>query len=962
MAERVFLIDAMAMIYRAYFAMISRPLMTRKGENTSAIYGFVATILKIIEEEKPDHLAVCFDTDKPTFRHNIFPTYKAQRQEIPTDMPWQIQKIKEIVKSFNISLIEIDGYEADDIIGTLSKKAEAENALSYMVTPDKDFMQLVSDKTFQYKPIKSTSGAKVIEAEIIDKDAVITKFGVPPEKVVDVLGLMGDASDNIPGVRGVGEKTAVALIQEFGSIENLYANIDKLTKEKLKETLLKYKDDAFLSKKLVTINTNVPLGISFHDLKIGKFDMQKIVRLFEELEFKELFKKIENSKQIEKIGEVIKPKKADEEEIKITIKATKIEPEKVEVKPVKMPVKKIKDIPHSYYTIKNHKEYEKFIELLKKQLLFAFDTETDSLDVMSAKLIGFSVSFEEHKAYYIPIHGEFGKKRIESETLFKTDEKLEKEIIPGVEINFAISLIKPLLESKEIKKVGQNIKFDYLIMRNYGIEMNNIFFDTMIGAYILKPEENYDMDTLAYKYLNYEPIHIEELIGKGKSQISMTEVPIEKVSEYSAEDADITLQLYNKIKYELKKINLYKLCSDIEFPLIKVLAEMEYEGIKVDTNVLTVLDVEITKLIKEYEEKIYKSAGQEFNINSTQQLSKILFEDLKLVPTKKTKTGFSTDISVLEDLRYQHEICGLIIEYRGLTKLKSTYIDGLKKSINPKTNRVHTSFNQAGTSTGRLSSMNPNLQNIPVRTEIGRNIRKAFICREDYMIMSADYSQIELRIMAHFSNDENMIRAFKRRLDIHSDTAKRIFAVGEKKDITPGMRRKAKEVNFGIMYGIGVFGLANRLEIKNSEAKEIIDRYFREYPRVKEYIETTKQFARENGYVQTLTGRRRYLNQINNQNATVRAEDERAAINMPIQGTAADMIKIAMIRVFNELRKNNLKSKLLLQVHDELVLEVYKDEIEQVKEIVKNNMMNALKLNVPIEVDIGIGKSWYDAH
>lgn len=962
MAERVFLIDAMAMIYRAYFAMISRPLMTRKGENTSAIYGFVATILKIIEEEKPDHLAVCFDTDKPTFRHNIFPTYKAQRQEIPTDMPWQIQKIKEIVKSFNISLIEIDGYEADDIIGTLSKKAEAENALSYMVTPDKDFMQLVSDKTFQYKPIKSTSGAKVIEAEIIDKDAVITKFGVPPEKVVDVLGLMGDASDNIPGVRGVGEKTAVALIQEFGSIENLYANIDKLTKEKLKETLLKYKDDAFLSKKLVTINTNVPLGISFHDLKIGKFDMQKIVRLFEELEFKELFKKIENSKQIEKIGEVIKPKKADEEEIKITIKATKIEPEKVEVKPVKMPVKKIKDIPHSYYTIKNHKEYEKFIELLKKQLLFAFDTETDSLDVMSAKLIGFSVSFEEHKAYYIPIHGEFGKKKIESETLFKTDEKLEKEIIPGVEINFAISLIKPLLESKEIKKVGQNIKFDYLIMRNYGIEMNNIFFDTMIGAYILKPEENYDMDTLAYKYLNYEPIHIEELIGKGKSQISMTEVPIEKVSEYSAEDADITLQLYNKIKYELKKINLYKLCSDIEFPLIKVLAEMEYEGIKVDTNVLTVLDVEITKLIKEYEEKIYKSAGQEFNINSTQQLSKILFEDLKLVPTKKTKTGFSTDISVLEDLRYQHEICGLIIEYRGLTKLKSTYIDGLKKSINPKTNRVHTSFNQAGTSTGRLSSMNPNLQNIPVRTEIGRNIRKAFISREDYMIMSADYSQIELRIMAHFSNDENMIRAFKRRLDIHSDTAKRIFAVGEKKDITPGMRRKAKEVNFGIMYGIGVFGLANRLEIKNSEAKEIIDRYFREYPRVKEYIETTKQFARENGYVQTLTGRRRYLNQINNQNATVRAEDERAAINMPIQGTAADMIKIAMIRVFNELRENNLKSKLLLQVHDELVLEVYKDEIEQVKEIVKNNMMNALKLNVPIEVDIGIGKSWYDAH
>ncbi|MCX7833030.1 MAG: DNA polymerase I [Ignavibacteria bacterium] len=963
MAERVFLIDAMAMIYRAYFALISRPLMTRGGKNTSAIYGFVAMLLKIIEEEKPDHIAVCFDTEKPTFRHNMFPSYKAQRQEIPSDMPWQIEKIKEIVKAFNISLLEVDGYEADDIIGTLCKKAEVENSLSFMVTPDKDFMQLVSDKTFQYKPVKGSTSYKEMEAEIIDKNAVITKFGVPPEKVVDVLGLMGDSSDNIPGVRGVGEKTAVALIQEFGSIENLYANIDKISKEKLKETLLKYKDDALLSKKLVTINTDVPLEISYHDLKIGKFDMQKIVKIFDELEFKDLFKRIETSKQIEKTGEISKPKKKDEqEEIKITIKATKIEPEKVDIKPVTLPTKKIKDIPHKYYTIKNHKDYEKFIGLLKQQELFAFDTETDSLDVMSAKLIGFSVSFEEHKAFYIPIHGEFGKKKIESESLFEISEKPEKETIPGVEINYAIQLIKPLLESDSIKKVGHNIKFDYLIMRNYGIEMKNIFFDTMVGAYILKPEDNYDMNSLAYRYLNYEPIHIEELIGKGKTQISMSEVPLDKVSEYAAEDADVTLQLYNKIKYELKKINLYKLCTDIEFPLIKVLAEMEFEGVRIDPNVLTLLDGEITKLIKEYEEKIYKSAGQEFNINSTQQLSKVLFEDLKLIPTKKTKTGYSTDISVLEELRYQHEICGLIIEYRGLTKLKSTYIDGLKKSINSKTNRVHTSFNQTGTSTGRLSSQNPNLQNIPIRTEIGKNIRKAFISREDYLIMAADYSQIELRIMAHFSNDENMIRAFKRKTDIHTDTARRIFATEEKKEITPGMRRKAKEVNFGIMYGIGVFGLANRLEIKNSEAKEIIDRYFREYPKVREYVENTKQFARENGYVQTLTGRRRYLPQINNQNATVRAEDERAAINMPIQGTAADMIKIAMIRIFNSLREKNLKSKLILQVHDELVLEVHKDEIEQVKEIVENNMKNALKLNVPIEVDIGIGKSWYEAH
>lgn len=962
MVERVFLIDAMAMIYRAYFAMISRPLITRAGKNTSAIYGFVATLLKIIEEEKPEHLAVCFDTEKPTFRHNMFPSYKAQRQEIPSDMPWQIEKIKEIIKAFNISLLEKDGYEADDVIGTICKKAESENALCYMVTPDKDFMQLITEKTFQYKPTRSSYGTKVIEAEIIDKQGVLQKLGVTPDKVIDVLALMGDASDNIPGVRGVGEKTAVSIIQEFGSIENLYANIEKVTKEKLRETLLKYKDDAFLSKKLVTINTNVPLDFSFHELKIGKIDFQKIKRIFDDLEFKELLKKIEASKQLGISSETEKPRKPEEEDIKITIKATKIEPEKVEIPPPIEPVKRIKDVPHKYYTVKNHNEYKELIEILKNQTLFAFDTETDSLNVMAAKLVGFSLSFKEHEAYYVPILEKEEKEEPEGVGLFKREDIKAKEIRYGVEVDYAIRLIKPLLESNEIKKIGQNIKFDYLVMKNYGVEINNIFFDTLVGAYILKPDGNNDMDSLAYKYLNYEPIHISELIGKGKSQISMSEVPIEKVSEYSAEDADITLQLYHKIKYELKKINLYKLCTDIEFPLIKVLGEMEYEGVKVDPNVLSTLDVEITRMIKEYEEKIYKSAGKEFNINSPQQLSEILFGELKLIPTKKTKTGFSTDISVLEDLRYQHEICGLIIEYRGLTKLKSTYIDGLIKSINPRTKRVHTSFNQTGTTTGRLASMNPNLQNIPVRTETGRNIRKAFISREDYMIMSADYSQIELRIMAHFSNDENMIRAFKRRLDIHSDTAKRIFAVGEKKDITPGMRRKAKEVNFGIMYGIGVFGLANRLEIKNSEAKEIIDRYFREYPRVKEYIETTKQFARENGYVQTLTGRRRYLNQINNQNATVRAEDERAAINMPIQGTAADMIKIAMIRVFNELRENNLKSKLLLQVHDELVLEVYKDEIEQVKEIVKNNMMNALKLNVPIEVDIGIGKSWYDAH
>ena len=533
----------------------------------------------------------------------------------------------------------------------------------------------------------------------------------------------------------------------------------------------------------------------------------------------------------------------------------------------------------------------------------------------------------------------------------------------GVEINFALKKLKPILENDKIRKVGQNIKFDYIVMRNYGIEIQNIFFDSLIAAYVLSPEGRHDMDTLSEKYLSYKPISIEELIGKGKTQITMDKVKIDTVSEYAAEDADVTLQLFHRLKYELQKINNYKLCSEIEFPLIKVLAEMEYEGIKVDGSVLKVINKELVKLISDYEQKIYDIAGEVFNINSTQQLSKILFDKLKLTPARKTKTGFSTDVRVLEELQYQHEIASVIVDYRTLTKLKTTYVDGLLKAINPKTGRVHTSFNQVIAATGRLSSVNPNLQNIPIRTEAGRSIRKAFIPKEKgYMIVSADYSQVELRIMAHCSNDENFINAFKRNRDIHSETAMRVFDVKSKKDVTDNMRRKAKEVNFGIIYGIGAFGLANRLEIKNSEAKEIIDRYFREYPKVKEYMEKTKQFARENGYVETLMGRRRYLSQINNQNANARAEDERAAINMPIQGTAADMIKIAMINIFDAFRKHNLESKMLLQVHDELVFEVKEEEFKEVERIVLRDMRNAIKLNVPIEVEIETGKNWFDAH
>ncbi|MBC8485520.1 MAG: DNA polymerase I [Bacteroidetes bacterium] len=958
MTEKLFLIDAMAMIYRAYFAMISRPLINSKGINTSAVFGFINSLIKILEEENPEHIAVCFDTEKPTFRHEEFPAYKAQRQEIPTDMPWQIDKVKEIVNSFNIPLLEVAGYEADDIIGTLVKQAEKENVKSYMVTSDKDFMQLVSDKIFLYKPRRNLYGNRVTEVEIVDRAGVEKKFGVGPDKVIEVLGLMGDASDNIPGIKGVGEKTAISLIQEFGSIDNLYKNIEKVTKPKLKENLIKHKKEALLSKKLVTIITDVPLKKNFHELNRKDYNKEELIEHFEELEFKSLVKKISTT---DKPAKEKKTKK--DEEIKISIKGQKVIDIKVDIPETQTQLQTISNVKHHYYTIKNHDEYERFIKQLSEQELISFDTETDSTNPRNTNLVGFSVSYKEKEAFYVPVHGSFKSNKKSDGTLFGNGETAVGSKKNDVEINFALKKLKPILENDKIRKVGQNIKFDYIVMRNYGIEIQNLFFDSLIGAYILSSEGRHDMDTLSEKYLGYKPISIEELIGKGKTQITMDKVQIDKISEYAAEDADVTLQLFHRLKYELQKINNYKLCSEIEFPLIRVLAEMEYEGIKVDGSVLKVIDKELVKLISDYEQKIYDIAGEVFNINSTQQLSKILFDKLKLTPARKTKTGFSTDVRVLEELQYQHEIASVIVDYRTLTKLKTTYVDGLLKAINPKTGRVHTSFNQVIAATGRLSSVNPNLQNIPIRTEAGRSIRKAFIPEEKgYMIVSADYSQIELRIMAHCSNDENFINAFKRNRDIHAETAMRVFDVKAKKDVTDNMRRKAKEVNFGIIYGIGAFGLANRLEIKNSEAKEIIDRYFREYPKVKEYMEETKKFARENGYVETLKGRRRYLPQINNQNANARAEDERAAINMPIQGTAADMIKIAMINIFNAFKKHNLESKMLLQVHDELVFEVKEEEFKEVKRIVLRDMRNAIKLNVPIEVEIETGKNWFDAH
>lgn len=963
MPEKLYLIDAMAMIYRAYFALISNPLINSKGQNVSAVSGFLSALVKILDEEKPEHIAVCCDTAKPTFRHKAFPQYKAQRAQIPDDMPWQIDMCKKVVRAMNIPMIERDGYEADDIIGTLARQAEKEKAETYMVTPDKDYMQLVTSKIFVYKPARTVFG-KVSDKEIIGIEGVERKFGVRPEKVIDVLGLMGDTADNIPGVKGVGEKTATALIQEFGTIEDLYKNIDKVTKPKLKENLLLHKDMAMLSKELVTIDINVPLDVNFHNLNKKDVDVDKVVELMAELEFKTLLKKIVKDKLpgtganiLNEVKETQGEDKAGGSQEKGNRTIENYDSIKVNIDEKPKVLKTIKDVEHKYYTIRDEKEFNDFLKKLKNEVLISFDTETDAKDCMTCNIVGMSFAWREKEAYYIPIlHKAPGVK-----TLFDNEKGNQNTI--GVALKTAVEGVRPYLESNKVKKIGQNIKYDYMVMKNYGVEMENLYFDTLIGSFIFSPDGHHDMDTLSEKYLSYSPIPISDLIGTGKDQTSMDKIDVEIVSEYAAEDADVTLELFHRIKYELQKINMYKLCEEIEFPLVKVLAEMEYEGVKIDPKILKELDKTADKMIKELEKGIFKEAGGNFNINSTKQLQGILFEKLKLSAGRKTKTGYSTDSKVLEDLRFQHAIVPMILDYRMVTKIKSTYLLGLMAAVNTKTGRVHTSFNQCVAVTGRLSSLNPNLQNIPIRTEMGRSIRKAFVPKDStFKILSADYSQIELRIMAHYADDENMIKAFKNNHDIHTETAMRIFKLEHKADMTPNHRRKAKEVNFGIIYGIGAFGLANRLEIKNSEAKEIIDRYFSEYPRVREYMENTKQFARTYGYVETLKGRRRYLKQINNQNATARAEDERAAINMPIQGTAADMIKIAMINIYNEFEKKKLKSRMMLQVHDELVFEVKKDELETVKKIVSDKMRNALKLNVPIEVEIGVGDTWFDAH
>ena len=959
--ERLFLLDGMALAYRAYFAFISRPLVNSKGMNTSAIYGFTTALMRILEDEKPEHIAVVFDTREPTFRHAMYKEYKATREKMPEDMASQMNLLKDVVRAFNVPVIEQPGFEADDVLGTLAKRAEKENVLTYMVTGDKDFMQLISPLIKILRPGKGGE-----DAEVVDEQGVLHKFGVEPERVTDVLGLIGDTSDNVPGVPGIGEKTAIPLIQKYGSIESLYENIEKIPQRGVREKLIKNKELAFLSKQLVTIHIDVPVPIDFHKLRANAPDVSALVRMFGELEFRSLANKFAGvvSSAIEKNLKTT--------EAQLTPAAAAVPKDIVD----------INSDQHEYHCITSTKELDRLLNTLGASTLVVFDTETTGRDPFQAELVGLAFAVREREAYYVPVKSSGVEQRSASgeRDLFSSPADdtpaISNHTLNALPLSTVFARLKPILENPLIIKVGQNIKYDMLVMHAHGVDVRGAMFDPMVANYVLRADGQHGLDAMAMEHLNYKMISFEELVGKGKSQKHITEVPLEAIARYSAEDADITLRVANIQRKKLADLEQLKLCEELEFPLLSVLARMEAAGVSLDIAYLADMSKDLERQIDNLIRDIYSDAGGQFNINSTQQLGDILFNRLKLPTVRKTKTGFSTDVNVLEALHGQHPIIDKMLDYRQFTKLKSTYIDALPSLVNPKTGKLHTSFNQTVALTGRLSSADPNLQNIPIRTELGRAIRRAFVpSNANSVIMSADYSQIELRVMAHISDDAGLQEAFRNKEDIHTSTSAKVFGV-KLEDVTRDMRRKAKEVNFGIMYGIGPFGLASRLEISQTEAKEIIQRYFERFPKVKQYINDTIDSARHKGYVSTLLGRRRYLPDINSRNFTVRSNAERQAINMPIQGTSADMIKLAMIRIDEALQKpeasrrldssrgqkSEVRSRMLLQVHDELVFEVPKNEVEMMKELVADKMKHALTLNVPLEVDVGTGANWLEAH
>lgn len=916
--KKVFLIDTLALAYKTYFAFMSRPLVNSKGQNVGAIYGFLSILLKLIEKQRPDYIAAAFDSKEKTFRHELYPLYKSNREIMPEELIFQVEKIKEILKLMNISVLVLPGFEADDLVGTMAEKLKSNDLIIYLLSPDKDYIQLIDDKTFVFKPSKKSYD----EIEIIDRLKAESIYEIPLKYFLEYFALTGDSSDFIPGVKGIGKVIAAELINQFGTLENIYLNINSITKKSTKEYLINQKDMAFLSRDLVTIKRDIPLNYQIEDLKFQEFNISELKKILNELEIRAFTKRIDELFQ---------------QELSL-FSSSEIEPEKIKNDVIKTEIS-FDENNVDYKLINNFDELCQLVKKLENVDKIVFDTETDSLIFHKSNLIGISLSFEEKQAFFISFRN-----------LSEQDKK-----------SYILELEKIFLNEK-ILKIGQNLKFDLNVLRKHNIRICGKFFDTMVASYILNPDSPHSMDEMAKKMLNYDTIKISELIGEKKDATLMNIIDIEKISNYSCEDADITFRLYSVLEKELQEKNLLTLCLEIEFPLINVLAKMEYEGVFIDKEELNILSKDLDKELFNIEKAIYEFAGRNFNINSPKQLQEILFDELKLQPLKKTKTGVSTDVQTLEQLKYDHPIINKLIDYRKLSKLKSTYIDALPKLINPVTDRIHSSYNQAVTSTGRLSSSNPNLQNIPIHGELGKEIRKAFIPQhKHWKIMSSDYSQIELRLMAAMSKDEKMLEAFKNKIDIHSKTAALVYNCSIDK-INSDMRRKAKEVNFGILYGIGAHGLKVRLGITHNQAKEIIDNYFKSFPEIKNYLNETVKFAQKNGYVETLKKRRRYLPNINSKNFTVKSFEERAAINMPIQGTASDLIKIAMININKRFEEESINSKLIMQVHDELVFEVDENEIELVKKIVKEEMESAIELQVPIEVEIGIGDSWLEAH
>jgi DNA polymerase-1 len=920
--EKLFLLDAYALIYRAYYAFIKNPRINSKGLNTSAIMGFVNTLQEVLTKEQPTHLGVAFDPHGPTFRSEAYPAYKAQREATPEDIRKSVPIIKDLLRAWNIPILQVEGFEADDVIGTLASKAGEQGIQTYMLTPDKDYGQLVTDHVFIYRP-RHGGGY-----EVMGPEEVKAKYAIPSTAaVIDLLALMGDSADNFPGCPGVGEKTAVKLINEFGTIENLISRTSEL-KGALKTKVETHIDEIKLSKFLATIKTDVPIELRMDELKMTEPNERELAKLFEELEFKSLVSKILKKPEVKQ-----KPVNGQLDLFADFSGEGTNEPEFSSFET-------LKSVTHEYKLVDNEQDAKKLYDFFRTKDFLVLDTETTSTSAIDAELVGLSFSVEEHKAFYVPIPS-------------KREEALQ-----------IVNIFKPLYEDPSILKIGQNLKYDLEVLRNYDVELKGQMWDTMIAHYLIQPELRHNMDYMAEVYLHYKTIHIDELIGpKGKSQRSMRELDPKDVYEYACEDADITLQLKNKLEPELKKHECENLFYDIEMPLMPVLAEMEMNGVCLDTNSLKETSTQLTQRMLDLEKRIYELAGEQFNIASPKQVGEILFDKLKIVEkAKKTKTGqYVTSEEVLQQLKNKHEIVADILEHRGLKKLIGTYIDALPKLINPRTGHIHTSFNQTITATGRLSSSDPNLQNIPIRGEDGKEIRKAFIPEPGCLFFSADYSQIELRVMAHLSDDKNMIEVFQEGKDLHAATAANIYKKPIE-EVTRDERTKSKRANFGIIYGITVFGLAERLDIPRDEAKMLIDGYFETFPQVHDYMEKSKEIARQKGYVTTLFGRRRYLPDINSANATVRGFAERNAINAPIQGTAADIIKVAMIHIYNRFKEEGIKSKMILQVHDELNFSVLPKEKEHVERIVLEEMQNAFQMKVPLVADSGFGTNWLEAH